>query len=136
LPPVVRAFQLFLKDAGIDLHTKRCIVIGYGDLVGKPISFFMLSHGAKVTVLDNYNTGQPLEADLLLLSTGHAGLVTGPAVSANCHVVDFGSTIVEGKTLGDLALTSELGHLGWVSPSPGGMGPLVVRYLVMNYLGI
>ena len=74
--------------------------------------------------------------DLLILSAGVPNLVKGQDIEPNTHVVDFGSAVVNGKSTGDLDKNSALSHLSVVSPSPGGMGPLVVRYLIMNFLGI
>ncbi|NMB69629.1 bifunctional 5,10-methylenetetrahydrofolate dehydrogenase/5,10-methenyltetrahydrofolate cyclohydrolase [candidate division WWE3 bacterium] len=136
MPPVVRSVDYFLKTNGIDLQGKSATVVGYGQVVGKPVAHFLSSLGAKVNVLDNYKTGVPLTSDLLILSAGVPNLVNGEDISSGCAVIDFGSSIVEGKTVGDLNMHSALGHLSNISPSPGGMGPLVVRFLVMNFLGI
>jgi len=136
LPPVVRSFAYFVKTNALQLAGKRAVIVGNGDLVGKPISYYLSKYGAKVQVMDNYETGQKLKADFIVLSAGVAGLVNGEDVSDNCHIVDYGSSIINSKTYGDLNMISKLGHLGIISPSPGGMGPLVVRFLVMNFLGI
>jgi len=136
LPPVVRAVEYFIKDSGIDLQDKSVTVIGYGQIVGKPVTNFMKSLGAKVTVLDNYKTGEDLDSDLTILSAGVPNLVNGENLKSGSAVIDFGSSVVEDKTIGDLNMQSCLNHLSFVSPSPGGMGPLVVRFLAMNFLGI
>jgi methylenetetrahydrofolate dehydrogenase (NADP+)/methenyltetrahydrofolate cyclohydrolase len=89
-----------------------------------------------VRVLDDYSTGNKLDCDLLIVGVGAPNLVNGQDIKEGCSVVDFGSTIVDRKTLGSLNYDSELGHLGLISPSPGGMGPLVIRFLIMNFLRI
>lgn len=139
--PVVRALQHFLAAGKIKTGNLPVSVIGYGELVGMPISDFLLQQGAEVTILDEstnkmYKNGQKLECGLLILSAGVPKLVKGEDIKARCAVVDFGSSVVDGKIVGDLDLDSDLEHLGLVAKSPGGLGPLVVRYLVMNFLGI
>lgn len=135
VPPVVRAVAYFLRTNGIDLQNKSVTVVGNGPLVGIPITTYLLSIKAKVRVLDNYKTGDALGGDLIVLCAGVPNLVNGQDILNSSSVIDFGSTILSGRTVGDLNLSSELNHLQYVSPSPGGMGPLVVRFLIMNFLG-
>lgn len=136
LSPVVHALKYFLGTGSIETVNLASIVIGNGDLVGKPITTFLQRMNSQVTVNEHYKTGDKLDCDLLVLSAGVPGLVHGEDIKPGCHVIDFGSSIIEGKTKGDLDLTSQLDHLGFVSPSPGGMGPLVIRFLIMNFLNI
>ncbi len=137
LPPVVRAFNLFLETiTNTHRGIRRVKVIGNGFLVGRPVSHFLETSGFKVSVEENYETGQKIVSDVLVLSAGIPGLVKGPDICAGCHVVDFGSTIVNGKTYGELDYATSLEHLGIISVSPGGMGPLVIRFLIKNFLGI
>jgi methylenetetrahydrofolate dehydrogenase (NADP+)/methenyltetrahydrofolate cyclohydrolase len=136
LSPVVRAFKHFLLTERIDIGREYTTVIGKGNLVGKPIGSYLEHEKAYVNYLNDYTTGSAVNTDLLVLSAGIPSLVKGEDVSIGCHVVDFGSTVVDGKTVGDLDLFSNISNLGTVSPSPGGMGPLVVRFLLMNFLGI
>ena len=137
LPPVVRAFNLFLETiTNVHPSITQAKVIGNGYLVGGPISHFLKTGGFNVSIEENYKTGQKIVSDILVLSAGIPGLVNGMDICVGCHVVDFGSTVVNGKTYGGLDYTSSLEHLGIVSTSPGGMGPLVIRFLIKNFLGI
>lgn len=136
LSPVVRSLKYYLDVSNISLNGISAVVIGNGFLVGKPVSYFLSKHGAKVTTLENYLTGQKLECQLLISSTGICNLINGEDISIGCHIVDFGSSRLENKTVGDFNLNSKTDHLGIVSPSPGGMGPLVVKFLIMNLLGL
>jgi methylenetetrahydrofolate dehydrogenase (NADP+) / methenyltetrahydrofolate cyclohydrolase len=136
VPPVVRAVQYFINEYDIELLEKSVTVIGYGQIVGKPLTYYLKSLGAKVTVLDNYKTGTPIDSDLVILSAGVPNLLNGQDLAPGSSVIDFGSSVLDGKTVGDLNMHSDLNHLVNISPSPGGMGPLVVRFLVMNYLEI
>ena len=135
--PVVRAMELFISETTPKTQSPlKAVVIGEGYLVGKPAAQYLKSKNYQVTVINDYQTGQKIDADLLVLSAGIPNLVRGEDISESCDVVDFGSSVVYGKTVGDLAQKSSLEHLGLVSMSPGGVGPLVVRYLIMNFLSI
>ncbi len=137
LSPVLRATEYFLCSLSTKYDTiKRVGIIGFGDLVGKPLTKYLSTKFEKVEVIKNYVASQKLDFDLLVLSTDVPNLVKGEGIKPNCNVIDFGSSVVDGKTVGNLDLNSKLDHLGIVSKSPGGMGPLVVRYLVMNHLKI
>ena len=115
------------------MKSLKSVVVGNGELVGKPISFFLNKNGADVNVLTDYDGAGKLNCRLLVLCAGSPLLVKGDNISVGCDVVDFGSSVVEGKCVGDLDMNSNLEHLGCISKSPGGMGPLVVRYLLLNW---
>jgi methylenetetrahydrofolate dehydrogenase (NADP+)/methenyltetrahydrofolate cyclohydrolase len=134
LSPVVLAFEHFINENNIELKSTKAIVVGDGELVGKPISFYLKKSGADIEVLSNYGGDKFLDCEILVLAAGAPNLVKGKNISSGCQVVDFGSSVVEGKCVGDLDMETNLDHLGNVSKSPGGMGPLVVRYLILNHL--
>jgi methylenetetrahydrofolate dehydrogenase (NADP+)/methenyltetrahydrofolate cyclohydrolase len=134
LSPVLRAFENFINENNIELEKTKAVVVGDGELVGKPISFYLRKKGAEIELLSNYDGNSKLECELLVLAAGIPNLIKGENISDGCNVVDFGSTVVDGKCVGDLDMSSNTENLGCVSKSPGGMGPLVVRYLISNYL--
>lgn len=138
-PPIIRALDCFLKYSNLQLPNLRVTLIGEGFLVGLPIHRYLTHHKAKVTVLTEVNPkvkSPKIEADLLVLAAGVPNMIRGEWLSADCCVVDFGTTLVSGRVTGDLDRNSKLDHLRSVALSPGGMGPLVVRFLVMNFLGL
>ncbi len=134
LSPVIRALDYFIKF--VNFSFGKVVIVGDGLLVGKPSYHFLKTLGFDVIIITNYKTGDYIDADLLVLSVGIPNLVLGQNIKAGCHVVDFGSSVVEGVVVGDLSKDSVIDHLGCISLSPGGVGPLVVRFLVMNLLGI
>lgn len=136
LSPVIRAAQFFISQNQLVLEKLKVFVVGEGNLVGKPLAHYLKSFGASVTTILNYERGMSLDCQLLILSAGVPNLVTGADIKADCHVIDFGSAVVAGKVVGDFDISSPTEHLGTLSASPGGMGPLVVRFLLMNHLGL
>lgn len=135
LSPVLRALQTFLQEYHFDNTIRDVAVIGEGILVGKPIAFYLKSLGFNVHIYDNYTKGTPLTEELIITCTGVPNLLTGDCLKEGSSVVDFGSAVVDGYTVGDLDINSNIEHLNVVSASPGGMGPLVVRFLFLNLLG-
>ena len=136
LSPVIRAFKYFLQKNSINLENKKCIILGKGVLVGKPIGKYVEHLKARTDILSKYSAGTPLNCHLLVLGAGVSNLVMGEDIIPECNVVDFGYSVIDGRCVGDLCLDSKLNHLGVISSSPGGLGPLVVRFLIMNFLNI
>lgn len=134
LPPVVKAVEHFIKVNEIDIKNMKVYVLGYGFLVGKPVAWYLQNKEANVSVIEDYQKGKTLGCQLAVLSAGVPNLVDGADLPEGCHVLDFGSSVVNGKIVGDLDMKSKVDHLGVVSASPGGMGPLVVRYLIENFI--
>lgn len=132
--PIIRSFEYFCKSEKIQISNMNITLIGNGYLVGKPLSRFISLNGGKVEIIDNYKSGKDISCHLLILSAGFPGLVDGQNLSSKMSVIDFGTTIVDGRLKGDLNLESSLNHLSSISPSPGGVGPLVIRFLVINFI--
>lgn len=134
--PIVRSIEYFIESNNIEIKGKKVLVVGLGELVGKPAEFYLKNRGADVYGTEDYSPSLAKEVELIILSAGVPKLIDGCDLPKGCNVIDFGFSAVDGVTVGDLDLSSDLDHLGIISPSPGGMGPLVVRFLLMNHLGI
>jgi methylenetetrahydrofolate dehydrogenase (NADP+) / methenyltetrahydrofolate cyclohydrolase len=115
---------------------RKITVLGNGFLIGDPVSKFLTQLGFDVDININYGTGDKVDSDLLILGTGIPNLVNGDDICEKCNVLDFGSSIVDGKVVGDLNKNSKLDHLGLISLSPGGIGPVVIRFLLINFLNL
>lgn len=136
LSPVIRTLALFTKEIEKFTSNKSALVIGDGSLVGMPAFKYLEHKKFNVTTNNQYVTGQKITQDLVVLAAGAPNLVNGEDLADGCNVIDYGSTIIDGKVVGDLNRKSKIDHLGLVSLTPGGVGPLVVRYLLMNFLGL
>lgn len=156
-PPVVRGFSYFLLTALLGeasdikdyIETNRAVpllkgkvtnlssfVIGQGDLVGKPISSYLKSLGAPFNTSQNYQRGDKIYSNFTVLGAGVPNLISGEDINSGCHVLDFGTSIVDGRVVGDLDKSTTTDHLGTVAFSPGGIGPVVVRFLLLNFLDL
>jgi methylenetetrahydrofolate dehydrogenase (NADP+)/methenyltetrahydrofolate cyclohydrolase len=138
ISPIIRSFIYFINYHNIGLNSKKHTVslIGNGSLIGVPLSYYLTSIKAPFEIITNYDKGTLVGGDIVVCGVGIPKLISGKDMKKDAYVIDFGSTIVDGKTIGDLDMTSELDHLKAVSGSPGGLGPLVIRFLIMNHLGI
>lgn len=136
LSPAVRAFDYFLTQAQIDLDGLSVGILGYGELVGRPIAHYASFLGADVEVIGYYEKKKHLDYQLVVTSAGVSHLLDPADLADGCSVVDFGFSRLDGKIVGDLDMTKDLSHLDVICPSPGGEGPLVVRFLIMNFLGM
>lgn len=135
-PPVVRASQLLLERAGTSMRGKRCVVIGTGRLVGKPLALWLMREGAVVTVVGSAvdDLASVLEkADVVFLGTGNAGLVRADMLKEGAIVIDAGSGVgADGKIMGDFDPAGADTRNITYSPVPGGVGPLTVTALFEN----
>lgn len=120
----------------------KIAILGKGELVGEPIYHYLSCLGFDTYYIDNYKRNNNVYderlnlADFVVLGIGQPNLVDGQSLKQNSNVIDFGTTKVNGKLNGDFNINSKVDHLNYVSPCIGGLGPLVIRFLVMNHLGI
>ncbi|HZW11274.1 MAG TPA: bifunctional 5,10-methylenetetrahydrofolate dehydrogenase/5,10-methenyltetrahydrofolate cyclohydrolase [Phycisphaerales bacterium] len=129
-----------IESTGVDLRGKRAVVVGAGNVVGKPIAVLLMRHEATVVSCNKWTTG--LEdlcrgADVLVAAAGVPRLVTAPMVKPGAIVIDVGVNRVAGPdgknvTVGDVAFDDVREVAGWLSPVPGGVGPMTVAMLLVN----
>ncbi|MEY4871221.1 MAG: hypothetical protein RLZZ563_551 [Pseudomonadota bacterium] len=119
-----------LKVEGLDV-----CVIGHSEIVGKPIAFLMMGLGATVTVCHHLTRQVAVHsraADAVFVAVGKPGLVTGNMLKPGAALIDIGINRVEGRTVGDADYDSCAEVAGWITPVPGGVGPVTVAVLLKN----
>jgi len=125
-----------IKRTGTSLKGKRVVVVGRSNIVGKPVSLLLLQEHATVTICHSHT--QDLEsitkqADVLIVAVGRAGLIGKEHVSPGTVVIDVGVNRNEaGKLVGDVRFDEVVDHAGWITPVPGGVGPLTITMLLKN----
>ncbi len=132
-----------LKSAlGDDLKGLKALVIGSSNIVGRPLARLLMLEGCTVTIA-NSNTrdlkAECLVADVILTATGVAGLIKGDMVKKGVTIIDIGINridIGEGKTklVGDVSFDEVKEIAGFITPVPGGVGPMTITYLLKNTL--
>lgn len=124
-----------LKTLPLDIEGLNVTVIGHSEIVGKPIAFLLMGLGATVTVCHHMTRSVAMHsraADAVFVAVGKPGLVTGEMLKPGCVVIDIGINRVEGKTVGDADFESCSQVAGWITPVPGGVGPVTVATLMSN----
>ncbi|MEZ6243389.1 MAG: bifunctional 5,10-methylenetetrahydrofolate dehydrogenase/5,10-methenyltetrahydrofolate cyclohydrolase [Phycisphaerales bacterium] len=129
-----------VESTGIKLRGKRCVVVGAGDVVGKPIAVLLMRREATVISCNEWTWELEelcASADVVISAAGKPGLIRGEMVKRDAVVVDVGTSRVEGedgktRTVGDVDFEGVSRVAGWVSPVPGGVGPMTVAALLSN----
>ncbi|MGV8986534.1 MAG: bifunctional 5,10-methylenetetrahydrofolate dehydrogenase/5,10-methenyltetrahydrofolate cyclohydrolase [Cypionkella sp.] len=124
-----------LKTLPLNVEGLDVCVIGHSEIVGKPIAFLMMGLGATVTVCHHMTRQVAVHsraADAVFVAVGKPGLVTGAMLKPGAALIDIGINRVDGKTVGDADFASCAEVAGWITPVPGGVGPVTVAILMKN----
>lgn len=125
-----------LDDAQIELGGKHVVVIGRNEIVGKPMALMLLQRDATVTICHSKTkdlASHTRSADVLVVAAGRAGLIDATMVKTGAAVVDVGINRTEdGRLVGDVDAASVAARAGYLTPVPGGVGPMTVAMLVEN----
>jgi methylenetetrahydrofolate dehydrogenase (NADP+)/methenyltetrahydrofolate cyclohydrolase len=143
-PCTALATLKMIEHTGVALRGRRAVVVGAGDVVGKPIAVLLMRHEATVVSCNKWTADQQgglralsREADVLVAAAGVPGLVKADMVKPGAVVIDVGVNRVKGadaktRTVGDVDFEAVKQVAGWVSPVPGGVGPVTVSMLLLN----
>ena len=126
-----------LREYDIDVKGKHCVVVGRSNIVGKPMAMQLLLHDATVTVCHSKTqnlSSFTKQADILIVAVGHARLITADMVKEGAVVIDVGMNYPEGKPVGDVDFAEVSKRASYISPVPGGVGPMTRAYLLKNCL--
>ncbi len=135
--PCTPAGVMRLLDwAKIPLEGKTAVVVGRSNLVGKPVAALLLQRHATVTICHSRTkdlTEVCRRADVLVAAMGRAGAITGEMVGEGAAVIDVGINRREdGRLVGDVAFEEAAERAGWITPVPGGVGPMTIAMLLVN----
>jgi methylenetetrahydrofolate dehydrogenase (NADP+)/methenyltetrahydrofolate cyclohydrolase len=146
IPCTAAGVQRMLLDAGIETAGRHAVIVGRSDIVGKPLALLLASRGrggdATVTLCHSRSAdlaGITRQADILVAAVGRPRLVTADMVKPGAAVIDVGINRITGsdgtsRLVGDVEHDSVRQVAGWISPVPGGVGPLTVAMLLANTL--
>ena len=146
VPCTAAGVQRMLIDAGIETAGRHAVIVGRSDIVGKPLALLLASRGpggdATVTICHSRSADLAAvtrQADILVAAVGRPRLVTADMVKPGAAVIDVGINRIvgpdgTGKLVGDVDFDAVREVAGWISPVPGGVGPLTVAMLLANTL--
>ncbi|MCZ6626562.1 MAG: bifunctional methylenetetrahydrofolate dehydrogenase/methenyltetrahydrofolate cyclohydrolase FolD [Deltaproteobacteria bacterium] len=127
-----------LDSVGCDPKGKNAVVVGRSNIVGKPVALMLLARHATVTLCHSRTAhlrDEVSRADILIVAIGKAGLVRGDWVKPGAVVIDVGvNRLPNGKLVGDVEFESAKDRAAWISPVPGGVGPMTICMLLFNTL--
>jgi methylenetetrahydrofolate dehydrogenase (NADP+)/methenyltetrahydrofolate cyclohydrolase len=130
--------MILLRETGEDLIGKHAVILGQSNIVGRPMALELLMARCTVTVCHSATRELPSiarEADILVAAVGKAGFVQGDWVKPGAIVIDVGvNRNAEGKLCGDVDFAAAKERAGWITPVPGGVGPMTIAMLLSNTL--
>ncbi|MFH1678022.1 MAG: bifunctional 5,10-methylenetetrahydrofolate dehydrogenase/5,10-methenyltetrahydrofolate cyclohydrolase [Candidatus Omnitrophota bacterium] len=138
LPCTPAAVMELLKETGIDLYGKEAVIVGHSEIVGKPLALLLVEKFATVTIchIGTSQAGKLEEhvrrAQVLIVAVGKAGLIKGEWIRQEAVVIDVGINRVGDKITGDVEFDEASKRAAWITPVPGGVGPLTVTMLMHN----
>lgn len=136
MPCTPAGIMELIASTGMEVSEKRCVVLGRSNIVGKPMAMLLLQHNGTVTVCHSKTRDLPeitRQADILISAVGKAGFVTADMVKPGAVVIDVGMNRDEnGKLCGDVDFAAVEPLASYITPVPGGVGPMTVAMLMKN----
>ncbi len=136
VPCTPAGIMVMLERSGIELRGKRAIVVGRSNIVGKPMALLLLQRDATVTICHSKTRDLPAltrEADVLVAALGRARAIGAAMVKPGACVIDVGiNRLDDGSLAGDVDTAAVKDVAGWITPVPGGVGPMTVAMLLEN----
>lgn len=125
-----------LEKSGVAIEGKHAVVVGRSNIVGKPMALLLLQANATVTICTSKTVDLAKftrDADILVVATGKPKMITGDMIKPGAAVIDVGiNRLPDGKLCGDVDFDSAKEVAGWITPVPGGVGPMTITMLVAN----
>lgn len=139
-PCTALAVMALIESTGEPLRGKEAVIIGRSEIVGRPVCMLLVDAGATTTVCHTGTSdrgalqGHVERAEVLVAAAGRAGLVKGAWVRPGAIVIDVGTNVVDGKTVGDVEFAAAAQRAQWITPVPGGVGPMTTTMVMKNLL--
>lgn len=127
-----------LKYEGIEISGKHCVIVGRSNIVGKPAALLMLQENATVTICHSRTknlTEEVSRADIVIAAIGKPGFITADMIKEGAVVIDVGiNRLPSGKVTGDVDFEAVKEKASYITPVPGGVGPMTITMLMKNTL--
>ncbi|MFW6156591.1 MAG: bifunctional 5,10-methylenetetrahydrofolate dehydrogenase/5,10-methenyltetrahydrofolate cyclohydrolase [Armatimonadota bacterium] len=140
-PCTAQSAVRLIEESSAEIRGAEAVVVGRSVIVGKPAALMLLDRGATVTICRSTTRDLPFHtkrAEILVVAVGRAELIRGEMIKPGAVVIDVGMNFVPGENgargryIGDVAFDEAMEVAGWVTPVPGGVGPLTVTMLLKN----
>lgn len=137
--PTALACINILDGLNLDLSKMKILILGQGSLVGLPVTHLLRARGLFVDTVNTKTTNMEVlikEADIIISAVGRAKFIRGEMIKEGAVIIDAGTSEENGSVVGDVDLDSVNGIASFVSPTPGGVGPVTVAILLQNVLQV
>jgi len=137
--PTALACIKIIDSLNIDLTNKKILVLGQGSLVGLPVTHLLKARGLEVSVVNSKTLNTEIlikDADVIISAIGKAKYIKGNMIKEGAIIIDAGTSEDNGAVVGDVDLESVINIASFVSPTPGGVGPVTVAMLLKNVLQV
>jgi methylenetetrahydrofolate dehydrogenase (NADP+)/methenyltetrahydrofolate cyclohydrolase len=138
IPCTPRGIMELIASTGIELSGKEAVVVGRSNIVGKPMALLLLAQNATVTMCHSKTRDLPTvtsRADVLIAAVGKAWMITADMVKEGAVVIDVGvNRLDNGRLAGDVAFDEVAAKASYITPVPGGVGPMTIAMLMKNTL--
>ncbi len=134
-PCTAAAAVELIHETGLDIKGLEVVMIGHSEIVGKPAAMMLMAEGATVTVRHHMTRSVAMHArraDVVVVAVGKAHLIGPDMIKPGAAVIDIGINQTENGILGDVDTEAVLDVAGWITPVPGGVGPVTVAILMRN----
>lgn len=124
-----------IRSTGVSIEGAEAVVVGRSNIVGKPMAMLLLQNNATVTICHSRTRNLAevtRRADILVAAVGRPRMITGDMIKPGAVVIDVGINRVDGKLVGDVDFESAQEVAGWITPVPGGVGPMTITGLMRN----
>jgi len=135
VPCTPKGIVAMIDSTGVDISGKKAVVVGRSNIVGKPVAKLLLDRNATVTIAHSRTADlkeQCLQADILVAAVGRPEMITGDMIKPGAIVIDVGINRVDNHLVGDVHYESAAKVAGFISPVPGGVGPMTITMLMAN----
>jgi len=136
-PATPKGIMTMIHSKGIDVKGKKALVIGRSNIVGKPVAMLLLSEHATVTIAHSRTKNlkeECLASDIIVAAVGRPKMVTADMVKEGAVIIDVGVNRVNGKLVGDVDFEQVKEKASYITPVPGGVGPMTITSLLENTL--
>lgn len=124
-----------IRSTGVSIEGAEAVVVGRSNIVGKPMAMLLLQNNATVTICHSRTRNLAevtRRANILVAAVGRPRMITGDMIKPGAVVIDVGINRVDGKLVGDVDFESAQEVAGWITPVPGGVGPMTITGLMRN----
>ncbi len=135
LPATPKGIMTMLHSTNTEIKGKNALVIGRSNIVGKPVAMLLLKEHATVTIAHSRTVNLKelaLQADILVAAVGRANMVTPDMIKEGAILIDVGVNRVDGKLVGDIDFEGAKEKASFITPVPGGVGPMTIASLLQN----